>query len=164
MHFRSVLNKLGMQKRGIVSFILFSNDLSCKICNLTFSVYRQACLYRNMKTVAFLFLSSIFLWLLERIIFICETLTHHSLEWDTLWKRFGNVMQTLFLNILIGDNMVNARCLKCKKQVEMVEPVESLTKNNLRIIKGKCPDCETTVCRILGKKKEEDNEVLPQNG
>ena len=53
--------------------------------------------------------------------------------------------------------MAEARCMKCKKQVEIKDPVESVTKNNMRICKGVCPDCGTKVCRILGKAKEEEN-------
>jgi len=43
------------------------------------------------------------------------------------------------------------RCMKCKKQVEIQEGVENITKNKMRMLKGKCPECGTTVCRILGK-------------
>lgn len=45
--------------------------------------------------------------------------------------------------------MTDGFCLKCKKNVEMVEVKKSKTKNNLNIAKGKCPKCGTTVCRIL---------------
>nr|MCK4929460.1 hypothetical protein [Nanoarchaeota archaeon] len=43
-------------------------------------------------------------------------------------------------------------CVKCKKKVEIQKGKESVTKNGRRILKGKCPDCGITVCRILGKK------------
>jgi hypothetical protein len=47
--------------------------------------------------------------------------------------------------------MVQGYCVKCKKTVEMKNGVESKTKKGIRMMKGKCPDCSTTVCRILGK-------------
>lgn len=43
-------------------------------------------------------------------------------------------------------------CVKCKKKVEIQNGKESVTKNGRRILKGKCPSCGITVCRILGKK------------
>jgi len=47
--------------------------------------------------------------------------------------------------------MVDGYCVKCKKTVTMLTPKESKTSKGLRIMKGKCPNCGTTVCRILGK-------------
>ncbi len=47
--------------------------------------------------------------------------------------------------------MVSGRCMKCRVNVEMQDPVESVTKNNMRIMKGKCPKCGTTVCHMMGK-------------
>ncbi|MBW2971113.1 hypothetical protein KY320_03050 [Candidatus Woesearchaeota archaeon] len=47
--------------------------------------------------------------------------------------------------------MVEARCMKCRKQVQVKNPKEGTTKNNLKIVKGECPDCGTKVARILGK-------------
>ena len=47
--------------------------------------------------------------------------------------------------------MTEGRCMKCKKQVEITDAKETVTKNNMRMLKGKCPVCGTTVCRILGK-------------
>ncbi|MEK6874591.1 MAG: DUF5679 domain-containing protein [Nanoarchaeota archaeon] len=48
--------------------------------------------------------------------------------------------------------MVDARCMKCKKQVEVQNGKETVTSNNMRMLKGKCK-CGTTVCKILGKAK-----------
>lgn len=45
------------------------------------------------------------------------------------------------------------RCMKCKKQVNIEGAKETVTKNKMRMMKGKCPTCGTTVCRILGKAK-----------
>ena len=47
---------------------------------------------------------------------------------------------------------MEGRCMKCKKQVEIKDGKESVTKNGMKILKGKCSaGCGTTVCRILGK-------------
>ncbi|MDD5807419.1 MAG: DUF5679 domain-containing protein [Eggerthellales bacterium] len=43
---------------------------------------------------------------------------------------------------------VEGYCVKCKAKKEIVNPVESVTKNGKPIVKGICPDCGTTVCRI----------------
>lgn len=45
-------------------------------------------------------------------------------------------------------------CVKCKKKVKITEPKETTAKNGILMVKGKCPECETTVCRFLGGKKE----------
>ena len=42
-------------------------------------------------------------------------------------------------------------CVKCKKTVTMNEGKEVINKRGLKMMKGKCPNCTTTVCRILGK-------------
>ena len=47
--------------------------------------------------------------------------------------------------------MVEGRCMKCKKQVEMKDPQETATSRGVKMFKGKCPECGTTVCRIGGK-------------
>ena len=41
-------------------------------------------------------------------------------------------------------------CVKCKKKVEIQNPKESKTSKGTKIAKGKCPDCDTTVCRMDG--------------
>jgi hypothetical protein len=43
-------------------------------------------------------------------------------------------------------------CVKCKDKREITGEI-SATKNGGRIAKGPCPECGTTVCRILGKPK-----------
>ena len=50
-----------------------------------------------------------------------------------------------------GGKMVEGRCMKCKKQVEMKDPKETATSRGVKMFKGKCPECGTTVCRIAGK-------------
>jgi endogenous inhibitor of DNA gyrase (YacG/DUF329 family) len=47
--------------------------------------------------------------------------------------------------------MVEAYCVKCKKTVQMKDENETKTSKGTRMMKGKCPSCGTTVCRILGK-------------
>ena len=49
--------------------------------------------------------------------------------------------------------MVQARCMKCKMQVEIKDPKNVTLKNGMAAVKGVCPKCGTTVFRILGKKK-----------
>lgn len=53
---------------------------------------------------------------------------------------------------------MEAYCVKCKAKVEMKDAEESLTKNGTTMMKGKCPTCNTTVCRIVGKKKPADQQ------
>lgn len=48
--------------------------------------------------------------------------------------------------------MVEAYCVKCKDKKEMQNPKETKTKKGTRMMKGKCPDCGTTMCRMMGKK------------
>ena len=46
---------------------------------------------------------------------------------------------------------MQARCMKCKKQVDIKDGKEMVMKNGMKAVKGKCPTCGTTVFRILGK-------------
>jgi hypothetical protein len=48
--------------------------------------------------------------------------------------------------------MTEGYCVKCKKSVEMKDGKESLNAKGRRMMKGKCPNCGTTVCRILANK------------
>ena len=47
---------------------------------------------------------------------------------------------------------MDAYCVKCRKKVNMNSPKEETLKNGRRAMKGKCPACNTTLCRILGNK------------
>jgi hypothetical protein len=47
--------------------------------------------------------------------------------------------------------MVEGYCVKCKKKQEMLNVKEVVNKRGMKMAKGKCPKCDTTVCRILGK-------------
>jgi len=46
---------------------------------------------------------------------------------------------------------MEGRCMKCRKQVEITGGKEVVTKNKMKMLKGNCPTCGTTVCRILGR-------------
>ena len=52
---------------------------------------------------------------------------------------------------------MEAYCVKCKAKKNMIDEqeVEMKGKGNVkrRAMKGKCPDCGTTMFRILGNKK-----------
>jgi len=48
--------------------------------------------------------------------------------------------------------MATGYCVKCKETVEIKDGVESKTSRGTTILKGKCPKCGTTVCRMMGKK------------
>ncbi|MBI3051247.1 hypothetical protein HYY74_02210 [Candidatus Woesearchaeota archaeon] len=47
--------------------------------------------------------------------------------------------------------MVEARCMKCKKNMEMKDAKETVMKNKMKAMKGVCPKCGTKMFRILGK-------------
>ncbi len=44
--------------------------------------------------------------------------------------------------------MVQAYCVKCKAKKEMNDPKQGKTKKGGDIVKGKCPSCGTTMCRM----------------
>jgi DNA-directed RNA polymerase subunit RPC12/RpoP len=44
-----------------------------------------------------------------------------------------------------GIIMAEARCMKCKKQVEVKDPQDVVMKNDLRAISGVCPHCSATI-------------------
>ncbi len=51
--------------------------------------------------------------------------------------------------------MVEGRCMKCRKAVEIKNAEETTFKGKageMRAMKGVCPHCGTKVFRILGKK------------
>ena len=47
---------------------------------------------------------------------------------------------------------MEAYCVKCKAKREMTDAKEVEMKNGRKAIKGKCPECGTSMFRILGKK------------
>ncbi|MCK4518950.1 MAG: hypothetical protein KAU12_02415 [Candidatus Omnitrophica bacterium] len=49
---------------------------------------------------------------------------------------------------------MEAYCVKCKAKKEMQEAQEVTMKNGRTAMKGKCPDCGTSMFRIMGKKKD----------
>ena len=48
---------------------------------------------------------------------------------------------------------MEAYCVKCKAKKEMQDAKEVEMKNGRLAMKGKCPDCGTSMFKILGKKK-----------
>jgi DNA-directed RNA polymerase subunit RPC12/RpoP len=46
--------------------------------------------------------------------------------------------------------MSEARCMRCKKQVEIKDPQNVVMKNGMKAIKGVCSHCGTKVFRIIG--------------
>lgn len=42
-------------------------------------------------------------------------------------------------------------CVKCKEKVKISSYKIGKMKNGMKLAKGPCPKCKTTVCRILGK-------------
>lgn len=53
------------------------------------------------------------------------------------------------LYVDIGEIMVQGRCMKCQKDVEMKDAKEVRTKNGRKMMKGKCGHCDTVVCRFI---------------
>jgi len=47
--------------------------------------------------------------------------------------------------------MVQGRCMKCKKSVDIKDAKEVTMKNKMKAMKGVCPKCGTKVFRIVGK-------------
>ena len=46
--------------------------------------------------------------------------------------------------------MVEAYCMRCRKKVEMKNPVTTKTKKGVPMSKGECSICGTRICRIGG--------------
>lgn len=42
-------------------------------------------------------------------------------------------------------------CVKCKTKREIKDATESKTSRGVKMLKGKCGICGTTVCRMMGK-------------
>ena len=49
--------------------------------------------------------------------------------------------------------MATGYCVKCKSNKEMKNEQQVTLKNGRQAVKGKCPDCGTSMFRILGKAK-----------
>jgi predicted RNA-binding Zn-ribbon protein involved in translation (DUF1610 family) len=50
--------------------------------------------------------------------------------------------------------MAEAYCVKCKKKKELKDPKEVVfegKKGKRKALQSKCPDCGTTITRIIGK-------------
>lgn len=44
--------------------------------------------------------------------------------------------------------MVEARCMKCREQKTMKDPIQDKMANGRDCVKGVCPDCATKMFRI----------------
>ena len=44
---------------------------------------------------------------------------------------------------------MEAYCVKCKAKKEIKDPVNVTLKNGRKAVKGKCPDCSTSMFRIV---------------
>ncbi len=51
------------------------------------------------------------------------------------------------------EKKYQARCMKCKKQVDVKDPELVEIRKGVWAVKGKCSVCGTKVYRIIGKKK-----------
>ena len=48
-------------------------------------------------------------------------------------------------------------CLKCRQPKEIKDEINITMKNGLKAVKGKCPDCNCVIFRIIGKDKKDGN-------
>lgn len=46
---------------------------------------------------------------------------------------------------------MEAYCVKCKSKKEISNPEDVILKNGRKAVKGKCPDCSTSMFRIVKK-------------
>jgi hypothetical protein len=46
---------------------------------------------------------------------------------------------------------MEARCMKCRRNVTIKNIVHVKMKNGVKAVKGKCSKCKTNVFRIIGK-------------
>ena len=53
------------------------------------------------------------------------------------------------------EEKFEGRCMRCRKQVEIIDAIIGKNKRGLNMAKGHCGTCNTKVCRILGKDKNE---------
>jgi DNA-directed RNA polymerase subunit RPC12/RpoP len=53
--------------------------------------------------------------------------------------------------------MIEARCMKCKKQVEVKDAQDVVMKNGMKAISGICTKCSTKVFKIIGNKGASKN-------
>jgi len=63
------------------------------------------------------------------------------------WLNYTNSQFELFAEVL---RMVEGRCMKCKKSVEIKNAQNVTMKNGRKAVKGVCQTCGTKVFRIVG--------------
>lgn len=51
----------------------------------------------------------------------------------------------------MAEKAYDARCMKCKVNVPVKDPEETIMKNGMKAVKGFCSTCGTKVFKILGK-------------
>lgn len=49
------------------------------------------------------------------------------------------------------DTEQEGRCMKCKKQRTFLVTTHTRAKNSVVVLKGSCPECGTTVVRMVGR-------------
>ncbi len=59
-----------------------------------------------------------------------------------------------FVKLNEGTAMVVGFCVKCRKKVDLKSPEEVTLKNGRKAIRGKCPNCGTTVYVFVSSKKK----------
>ena len=64
-----------------------------------------------------------------------------------------SVYKYLVINTKENATMTDGYCVKCKKTVTMKDEKMTVSKRGMNTMKGQCPKCGTTVCRIMGKAK-----------
>ncbi len=51
---------------------------------------------------------------------------------------------------------MKTRCMKCKEEKEIQDAVNAKNKNGIPLVKGTCPDCGTTLCKIGATLEDEE--------
>jgi DNA-directed RNA polymerase subunit RPC12/RpoP len=83
-------------------------------------------------------------------IYVLSVFVVSSISPSSLGDELVNAQR--WLSTLWGDlQMVKGRCMKCKAEVEMKNPKDTIMKNGMKAAKGECPKCGTKVFRIIGK-------------
>lgn len=54
------------------------------------------------------------------------------------------------------SDVLMGRCMRCKENKQMKDTEEVTMKNGGTMVKGICIDCGCKMCKIIGKKKKEE--------
>src|SRR3989344_6667965 len=112
------------------------NSISTMFCLIALFAGRAMCFWLGSANKYFSILKTTFFCCIPENIYI---LTHEI-----------NIQKSFIFNCEVYK-MPEARCMKCKKQVEIKEPKDVKMKNGMNAVKGSCPKCGTKVFRIVGK-------------